>query len=97
MAVREIRVWTSYFDQSLSRKYGRRLPRELSVPDPKPAEVLKACESLGFRCEAEEKRYPRVWYKPSALITVRVPADASKHEVVKSIGRKLVEMRGRPQ
>lgn len=97
MAVREIRVWVSYFDQSLSRKYGRRLPRELAVPEPKLSEVLKACESLGFRCEAEEKRYPRVWHRPSALITLRVPVDVSKPEVIKSIGKKLVEMRGRSQ
>lgn len=94
MTVREIRIWISYFDQSLSRKYGRRLPRELAVPEPKPSEVLKACESLGLRCEAEEKRYPRVWHRPSALITLRVPVGTSKHEVIRSIGRKLVEMRG---
>ncbi len=93
--VKEVRVWSSYFDQTLSRKYGRRLPRELSVPDPKPTEVLEACKSLGYECEIEEKRYPRAWYKPSALVVVRVPRDVSKYEVVKSIGRRLVEMRAK--
>lgn len=88
-------MWLSYFDQTLSRRQGRRLPRVLAVPEPRPAEVLKACESLGYECEVEEKRYPRVWYKPSALVIVRAPGNASKYEVVKSIGRKLVELRAK--
>lgn len=92
---KEIRIWSNYFDQSLSRKYGRKLPRELTVPEPKLVELLKACESLGFKCEAEEKKYPRVWYKPSVLIVLSVPSDIGKYEVIKLIGRKLVEIRAK--
>ena len=93
MEEKEVRVWLNYLDRSLSRRYGRRLPLGLTVPEPKLTEVLKACEALGYKCEAEEKRHPRTWYRPSALVIVRVPSGTSKYEVIRSIGRKLVELR----
>ncbi|MCS7099278.1 MAG: hypothetical protein NZ925_02915 [Sulfolobales archaeon] len=88
-----MRIWLEYFDQTLSRRYGRRLPRQLTVPEPRVGEVVRACESLGYRCEVEEKKYPRTWYRQSARIVLKVPSGISKYEVVKQIGKKLVEMR----
>jgi signal recognition particle subunit SRP19 len=96
MSIKEVRIWLNYFDQSLSRRYGRKLPKVLTVPDPKASEVLKACEALNYECEVEEKKYPRTWYEPSAVVTVRVPSTASKYEVIRQIGKKLVELRGLP-
>lgn len=83
----------NYFDQNISRKYGRKLPKKLTIPDPKIVEVLKACEALKYECEVEEKRYPRTWYKPSAVVIVRTSNIVSKYEIIKQIGRKLVELR----
>lgn len=95
-SLKEVRVWLSYFDQTLSRRYGRRLPRELTVPDPKPTEVLRACESLGYECEVVEgKKHPRTWYRQSALVVVRVPENVGKYELVKSIGKRLVDLRSK--
>ncbi|MEM2006422.1 MAG: signal recognition particle subunit SRP19/SEC65 family protein [Sulfolobales archaeon] len=93
MVDKEVRIWINYFDQNLSRKYGRKLSKALTVPEPKLAEVLKACEILGYKFEVKEGRYPRAWFKPSALIVLKVPNGISKYEVVKLIGRKLVELR----
>lgn len=93
MSAKEVRVWLNYFDQSISRKYGRKLPKKLTVPDPKIAEVLRACEALKYECEVEEKKYPRTWYKPSAIVIVKTSDTVSKYEIVKQIGKKLVELR----
>lgn len=92
-----MRIWLNYFDQSLSRKYGRKLPKRLTVVEPKLIEILKVCDALGYKCEAEEKRYPRIWYKPSALIVVKVSSNVSKYEMIKQIGKKLVELRTKTQ
>ncbi|MCX8184607.1 MAG: signal recognition particle subunit SRP19/SEC65 family protein [Sulfolobales archaeon] len=86
-------MWLNYFDQSLSRKYGRKLSKSLTVPEPKLSEVVRACELLGYRYEVEDKKYPRTWYRPSAQIVLKVPSTASKYEVIKQLGRKLVEVR----
>jgi signal recognition particle subunit SRP19 len=95
MSYKELRFWLNYFDQSLSRRQGRKLPKSLTVPNPKPEEILKVCRELGYECEAEEKRHPSTWYRPSTLIVVKVPSSLRKYELMKIFGRKLLEMRGR--
>lgn len=97
MVDKEVRIWINYFDQNLSRKHGRKLSKALTVPEPKLTEVLKACESLGYKFEVEEKKYPRAWFKPSALVILKVPNNIGKYEVVKLIGKKLVELRAKSQ
>jgi signal recognition particle subunit SEC65 len=94
MSYRELRFWLNYFDQNLGRKQGRKLPKSLTVPNPKPEEILKVCRELGYECETEEKKHPSTWYRPSALIVVKVPSNLRKYELMKIFGKKLVELRG---
>jgi len=91
---KELRFWLNYFDQTLSRRQGRKLPKSLTVPNPKLEEILRICKELGYECEAEEKKHPSTWYRPSALIVLRAPSSSKKYELMKVFGRKLVESRG---
>ncbi len=90
---KELRFWLNYFDQSLSRRQGRKLPKSLTIPNPKLEEILRLCKELGYECKAEEKKYPSTWYRPSTLIVLKVPSTSKKYELMKIFGKKLVETR----
>lgn len=93
-APKAIRIWPHYFDCSLTRRLGRRLPRSLCVNDPNPREVLKACSELGLECQLiEGKRYPRVWYKGGGLILVAT--SEKKSNVLAALARALSKVRSR--
>jgi len=63
-------LWPEYFDSTLSRKYGRKVPKELAVPRPTQRELLEAATSLGLRAEPLEGSYPRTWWVKEGPILV---------------------------
>lgn len=77
-------LWLSYFDPNIPRRLGRRIPKKSLVRRPRPEEILEACKSLGIKCEInKEKRYPRLWYQESFMITAYY--DGKKTELIKSL------------
>jgi signal recognition particle subunit SRP19 len=46
-------LWPIYFDSAKTRKEGRRVPKNLAVPNPNLAELQKAAEHLGLKPEAD--------------------------------------------
>ncbi len=88
---KKIVIYPAYIDSTLSRKEGRRVPRELAVPNPRVEEIVEACEKLGLNPSVEEARYPRVWWK----FNYRVIVDKKmcKQKVLKEIAYKIREMR----
>ena len=53
----EVKEWKAfylcYFNSDFSEKQGRRLPKYLCVPNPRPDEVVSALQSFGIRCIVE--------------------------------------------
>ena len=47
----KIIIWPVYFDQTETRKNGRRVPKSLAVQHPKIVEVKTAVERLGLKHE----------------------------------------------
>ena len=91
-------VWPEYFDSTLPRRLGRRVPKELAVPHPTLRDILNACVELNLKCEAHDnKRYPRNWFSSRGYVIVTVSEDAglSKNELVKAIANKLAEIKKR--
>ena len=64
-------IYPEYFDKSLKRSEGRRLPISDSLEKPSLLEIRLAAEKLGLDYEIRESgTYPRQWWDPKGLILV---------------------------
>ncbi|HID80526.1 MAG TPA: signal recognition particle protein Srp19 [Ignisphaera sp.] len=89
---REYVVWPQYFDCDLSRKYGRKVSRELCVSKPSIKEIELACLELGFECRVNDsKLYPRSWFVTRGCVYIR--CNTSKSSLLKLLAKKLQEIR----
>lgn len=85
---KRIVVWLSYLDPSLPRRLGRRvaknqLPGKVSIND-----VLRACESLGLKCEVlEGKKYPRTWYMAHGAVAIEY--EGRKAQLLRELVREI--------
>ena len=85
-------IWPAYFDQSKTRKDGRRVAKSLSVQHPKIDEVTLAVERLGLAHEVtSESGYPKIsWVKTGMLL---VEKKGSKEQVIRRIASQLSKIR----
>ena len=84
-------LWPQYFDSSLSRKEGRRVPRELAVAKPTQRELFEAAKALGLEAKELEGSYPRVWwYKEGPVL---VEKRWSKRQTLFKIAHELRKRR----
>ena len=64
-------IYPEYFDKSLKRSEGRRLPLDCSLDNPTWQEIRLAAEKLGLDYEIrKEGGYPRQWWDPKGLLLV---------------------------
>jgi signal recognition particle subunit SRP19 len=81
-------LWLAYFDVSISKDEGRRLPKALAVQNPTLDQIEKACASLGFNPVAErDAAYPSKWY--GARGRVLIDDKGPKAQVLKQIAEKM--------
>jgi signal recognition particle subunit SRP19 len=67
----KLRVWPVYFDASLSRGEGRRVPRSKAVRDPKAEDVEKAARKLGLNPILEPAAsYSKQPWRPVGVVLV---------------------------
>jgi len=85
-------IWPAYFDQTKTRKNGRRVPKSLAVQHPKIAEVAMAVERLGLKHElAPDAGYPRTpWLKTGMIL---VEKKGSKEQIIRKIANQLLKLR----
>jgi signal recognition particle subunit SRP19 len=85
-------IWPAYFDQTKTRKKGRRVTRNLAVPNPKIEELQEAARKLGLKHEiTANSGYPKApWQKTGML---KVEKKAPKEQIVKNIAKQLVKAR----
>lgn len=85
-------IWPAYFDQTKTRKNGRRVPKSLAVQSPKIAEIKIAAEKLGLIHEfAPEVGYPKApWVKTGMIM---VEKKGSKEQVIRKIAKQLLKIR----
>lgn len=89
---KKVIIWPEYFDSTLPRRLGRRVPNELAVPKPQIDEIIRACNELGLKCEAySEKHYPRTWYKSEGMVVVW--SEIKKSELIKLLAKALKKLR----
>jgi signal recognition particle subunit SRP19 len=85
-------IWPAYFDQTKTRKNGRRVPKSLAVQSPKIAEIKIAAEKLGLMHEfAPEAGYPKApWVKTGMIM---VEKKGSKEQIIRKIAKQLLKIR----
>ena len=80
-------LYPEYFDASLSRKEGRRVPKRLAVSTPKLEDIEKAARNLKLNPVKEECAYPRFWWKARGRVIVR--KTHPKTQIIMWVGKRL--------
>jgi signal recognition particle subunit SRP19 len=85
-------IWPAYFDQTKTRKEGRRVPKSAAVQSPKILEIQEAAQKLGLNFEVvPDMGYPKTpWAKIGML---RVEKKGSKEQVIRKIANQLLKVR----
>jgi signal recognition particle subunit SRP19 len=82
-------VWPHYFDKTLSRAKGRRVPADLAVENPKAHDVAKAAKTLGLSVELlEDAKPPAFWHSQKGCVLV-AGAEEPKEAILKQLARRL--------
>ena len=86
-------VWLDYFNKTLPRKKGRRLPKEKCVFDPSLKELIDATKAAGIEpTETEDQvRFPKRPYVRSGYIVIE--KKSTKSNIMNKISEKLVSKR----
>ena len=78
-------LYPAYFDATLSRSDGRRVPADLAVEDPDVDEVAKAVQQVGYDAVIErDKRYSRESHRQRGRVLVDNPDDDAKNDIVQA-------------
>jgi len=79
-------LWPAYFDRRRSRGDGRRVAKDIAVPNASADEIVKAAKKLGLNPVKENKAYPGRWWKREGQVLV------DKKEKKTEIIRKVAEI-----
>ncbi len=80
-------LWPRYFDASVSRAAGRRVPANLAVKKPDAAWVNSAAKKAGFSPELEPKaRHPALPWKVVGRVLVK---GESKEAVIRKVAQAM--------
>lgn len=63
-------LWPIYFDRRKSRGDGRRVAKDIAVPNASADEIVKAAKKLGLNPVKEKKAYPGRWWKREGQVIV---------------------------
>jgi len=91
---KRIILWIDYFNSSLSRKDGRRVPLSRSVKDPKLDELVDASKRLGFDPEPQEARHPLRMMVKSGYVSLEKKKDLRKVQLIDQMSKTLSVVRG---
>ncbi len=88
-------VWPAYFDQTKTRKNGRRVPKNLAVLNPKIEEIQEAANRVGLENELfADAGFPKTpWHKTGMM---KVEKKTAKEQLVNQIAKQMIRMRNMP-
>ncbi len=86
-------LYPEYFNKSLSRKQGRKIPRNRAVENCTLSKIVYACKHLELDYEIEkDKKYSKNWWNSEGRIIVNPEGITSKTDLIRriaNISRKL--------
>ncbi|MBI3253310.1 MAG: hypothetical protein HYZ56_01065 [Nitrosopumilales archaeon] len=88
-------IWLDYFNKTLPKNKGRKLPKEKCVFDPSLNELIDAIKDAGFIIkESDDKvRFPKRPYVRSGYVVL--PKGSPKTKILDKISQKLVSKRAK--
>ena len=88
-------IWPAYFDQTKTRKTGRRVPKNMAVPNPKIEEISEAARKVGLKNEVvATTSYPKTpWQKGGSILVEKM---TPKEQIIKKLAKQLVKARSEP-
>jgi len=88
-------IWLDYFNKTLPKNKGRKLPKEKCVFDPSLNELIDAVKDAGFEIkESDDKvRFPKRPYVRSGYVVLQ--KGSSKTKILDKISEKLVAKRAK--
>lgn len=87
-------LWPAYFDANSSRADGRRVARDLAIPDPTVEEIAKAVQQVGYDARIErEVAYPREPWSETGRVVVEGADDDAKNDIVQAVAAYLQVIR----
>ena len=91
-------IWVNYFDKSLSRKEGRKIPKNKAISKPKLEELVDIINSMGYKIiDKKEARYPSSWWIKSGYVVIdksSINESENKNEVIDKIAKEWRRRRG---
>jgi len=88
-------IWLDYFNSTLSRSEGRRVPLDKAVKSPTLDELCQAAALLGYTPKPFQARHPKRSYIPSGYIAIE--KKTSKTKVIYELAEALRRVRGGQQ
>ncbi|MFB6189617.1 MAG: signal recognition particle subunit SRP19 [Halapricum sp.] len=86
-------IWPAALDAELTRSEGRRVSKDLAVPEPTVDEIAKAVQQVGYDAKIErEKTYPRE-YEQRGRVVVKNADDATKSDLLGAVAAYLGVLR----
>ena len=84
-------LYPVYFDKSVSRKAGRRVPKALAVDNPKVEEIEVVLTNADRACAVEDCAHPSQWSTKRGRVLVS--KTSRKEELIQSVARGIKELR----
>lgn len=86
-------IWPAALDAECTRSEGRRVARDLAVPDPTVDEIAQAVQQVGYDAVIErDVTYPRE-YEPRGRVLVKDADDATKSDLLGAVAAYLQALR----
>jgi signal recognition particle subunit SRP19 len=81
-------LWPEYFDIARTRAQGRRVKKNMAIPEPQMVMLVKAVDKLGLQYKIEEgKSYPSAWWQKQGLLLVE--NTMPKSQLLPKVAEKL--------
>jgi signal recognition particle subunit SRP19 len=84
-------LWPIYFDRRKTRKNGRRVTKDIAVPNASADEIVKAAKKLELNPVKENKAYPGRWWKREGQVLV--DKAGSKTKILRNIALEMSKAR----
>jgi signal recognition particle subunit SRP19 len=85
-------IWVDYFNSSLGRSEGRRVPLNVAVRNPTLEELKEAVRRNGYRAETQDAAHPKRMRSPSGYVSIE--RKKPKAQTIREIATLLSSIRG---
>jgi signal recognition particle subunit SRP19 len=88
-------LWLDYFNSSITREDGRKIPLDRSVKDPKLDELIEATTALGYSPESSVVKHPKRVSIQSGYVSVEKRSGIKKGALLMEVAKSLSNVRGK--